>query len=68
MKNLSALYNAKDWVFDLDNTLYPAECDLFPQIQVKMNEYVANFLNLPKDEARAIQKHYYCLLYTSRCV
>lgn len=59
MKNLSALYNAKDWVFDLDNTLYPAECDLFPQIQVKMNEYVANFLNLPKDEARAIQKHYY---------
>ncbi len=59
MKTLSDLKNAECWVFDLDNTLYPAECDLFPQIQVKMNEYVANFLGLPKDKAREVQKKYY---------
>lgn len=59
MKNLSELYNAKDWVFDLDNTLYPAECDLFPQIQTKMTEYVAKLLSVPKDEARKVQKKYY---------
>ncbi len=58
-KNLHKLYAAKDWVFDLDNTLYPQECALFPQIQVKMNRYVADFLGLPLDEARAIQKKYY---------
>ncbi len=59
MKTIAELYNASDWVFDLDNTLYPAECDLFPQIQTKMNEYVAKFLSLPKDEAREVQKKYY---------
>jgi putative hydrolase of the HAD superfamily len=26
------------WIFDLDNTLYPASCDLFPQVQQRMNE------------------------------
>ncbi len=59
LKTIQNLRNAENWVFDLDNTLYPAECDLFPQIQVKMNEYVANFLGLPKDKAREIQKKYY---------
>ena len=24
--------HVEDWVFDLDNTLYPAECDLFAEI------------------------------------
>ena len=56
---MKRLIGAQDWVFDLDNTLYSANSDLFPQIQVKMNEYVADFLNLPKPEARLVQKQYY---------
>ena len=28
------------WVFDLDNTLYPRDCDLFAQIDVKMKAFV----------------------------
>ena len=28
------------WVFDLDNTLYPASCRLFDQIDVKMGDFV----------------------------
>lgn len=56
---MEKLFHATDWVFDLDNTLYPPESDLFAQIQVKMNTYVANFLGLPLDKAREVQKKYY---------
>ena len=47
------------WVFDLDNTLYPAECDLFAQIDQRMTDFVARFLRLDRDTARATQKQYY---------
>jgi putative hydrolase of the HAD superfamily len=48
-----------DWVFDLDNTLYPHHVDLFAQIDRNMTGYVANLLGLDYDEARALQKKYY---------
>jgi putative hydrolase of the HAD superfamily len=48
-----------DWVFDLDNTLYPRHTDLFSQIDQKMTSYVADLLCLPRDEARVVQKSYY---------
>ncbi|MEO1553326.1 MAG: pyrimidine 5'-nucleotidase [Pseudomonadota bacterium] len=54
-----ALQDRRAWVFDLDNTLYPAECDLFAQIDQRMTDFVARFLHLPRDEARATQKRYY---------
>jgi len=47
------------WVFDLDNTLYPASCSLFPQIDVRMRQFIAEALKLPLDEAFALQKRYY---------
>ncbi|MEO1641877.1 MAG: pyrimidine 5'-nucleotidase [Pseudomonadota bacterium] len=47
------------WVFDLDNTLYPAECDLFAEIDQRMTDFVARFLRLDRDEARQVQKQYY---------
>lgn len=47
------------WVFDLDNTLYPAECDLFAQIDVRMTAYVQRLLGLERDAALAVQKAYY---------
>ena len=28
----NSLDHVTDWVFDLDNTLYPRECNLFAQI------------------------------------
>lgn len=54
-----ALMDRDVWVFDLDNTLYPAECDLFAEIDQRMTDFVARFLRLPRDEARATQKRYY---------
>lgn len=47
------------WVFDLDNTLYPAECDLFAEIDRRMTDFVARFLRMEREEARALQKQYY---------
>jgi putative hydrolase of the HAD superfamily len=47
------------WVFDLDNTLYPASANVFAQVDVKMREYVARFLNVDQDEAHRIQKAYF---------
>lgn len=46
------------WVFDLDNTLYAAECNLFNQIDQKIGGYVQNFLGLTPKEARDVQKKY----------
>ena len=48
-----------DWVFDLDNTLYPAACDLFAQIDDRMTSFVMDFLKLERTDARAVQKQYY---------
>lgn len=48
-----------DWVFDLDNTLYPRECNLFAQIDALISVYMVNVTGLPYAEARALQKAYY---------
>jgi len=47
------------WVFDLDNTLYPAECHLFGQIDARMTDFISERLDIAHDEARRIQKDYY---------
>ena len=47
------------WIFDLDNTLYPASSDLFAQIDTKMTAYVQELLGLGYDDARVLQKNYY---------
>ena len=48
-----------DWVFDLDNTLYPHHSNLFSQIDVKMTGYVSELLSLSREEARKLQKELY---------
>lgn len=48
-----------DWVFDLDNTLYPHKTNLFSQIDVRMTAYVSELLQLPREEARKLQKELY---------
>ncbi|MBX5160916.1 pyrimidine 5'-nucleotidase [Rhizobium sp. NZLR3b] len=48
-----------DWVFDLDNTLYPHHVNLFAQIDKNMTAYVAALLQMEREEARKLQKQYY---------
>ena len=54
--NLSSI---KAWVFDLDNTLYEPEEDIFSQIDKKMTSFISNHFNINNDEAFNIQKDYF---------
>ncbi|MFP3920861.1 MAG: pyrimidine 5'-nucleotidase [Dichotomicrobium sp.] len=58
-RDLAAFRNVDTWIFDLDNTLYPAESNLFAQVDRRMGEFIVNYLEVMPDEARRIQKHYY---------
>jgi putative hydrolase of the HAD superfamily len=44
------------WIFDLDNTLYPASCRLFDQIDRNMTAIVSDALKMDPVEARVLQK------------
>jgi putative hydrolase of the HAD superfamily len=47
------------WVFDLDNTLYPAGSDLWPKIDQRITAYVMELTGMDGVSSRALQKHYY---------
>src|ERR1700736_3579746 len=47
------------WIFDLDNTLYPASCRLFDQIHTKMTQFIADRLDLSPAAALLLQKAYF---------
>ncbi len=47
------------WIFDLDNTLYPASSNLFDQVDWNMTRYVAELLDVDQVEARRLQKDYF---------
>lgn len=54
-----AFSHVSQWVFDLDNTLYPPRARLFDQIEVKMTQFVMNALNLQQREADRLRRHYW---------
>jgi putative hydrolase of the HAD superfamily len=47
------------WIFDLDNTLYPASCGLFPQVQQRMNEYICDRLAVSEEQAAELRRTYF---------
>ena len=47
------------WVFDLDNTLYPHHLNLWQQVDVRIRDFIAEFLKVAHDDAFRIQKDYY---------
>jgi putative hydrolase of the HAD superfamily len=47
------------WIFDLDNTLYPASCGLFPQVQQRMNEYICDRLEVSEEQAAELRRTYF---------
>lgn len=47
------------WVFDLDNTLYPPDSALWPQIDERITAYIMELYGLDGLSARALQKHFY---------
>lgn len=53
------LDQAEVWIFDLDNTLYPASCNLFTQVDRRIGDFIADRFGIPFDEARAMQKRFF---------
>ena len=54
-----ALDDVADWIFDLDNTLYPARCRLFDQVDRRIGLFIEERLGLDAGAARALQKEYF---------
>jgi putative hydrolase of the HAD superfamily len=44
------------WIFDLDNVLYPASCNLFDLISARITAFVMRHYDVPHDEARVRQR------------
>lgn len=51
--------HVRDWIFDLDNCLYPASTGLFALIDERMGAYIQRLLNCDPAEARRVQKAHF---------
>jgi putative hydrolase of the HAD superfamily len=58
-------HHVTDWVFDLDNTLYPPAVRLFDQIEIRMTDFVMQALGVERTEADRLRKHYWALYGTT---
>lgn len=47
------------WIFDLDNTLYPHEAGVWPQVDERITLYLSTMFGTDGLSARALQKYYY---------
>jgi putative hydrolase of the HAD superfamily len=59
MPGLTPFQRTETWIFDLDNTLYPADSDLFSQIDKRMNDYIMSILGLELEDAAKLRRKYY---------
>lgn len=49
----------RDWIFDLDNCLYPASTGLFALIDERMGAYIQRLLDCGPEQARKVQKSHF---------
>ena len=49
----------RDWIFDLDNCLYPASTGLFALIDERMGAYIEQLLGCDLEEAKRVQKAHF---------
>jgi putative hydrolase of the HAD superfamily len=54
-----ALGHIREWIFDLDNCLYPASTGLFALIDKRMGAYIQRLLGCDADEAKRVQKAHF---------
>jgi putative hydrolase of the HAD superfamily len=57
--NLGRFDKVETWVFDLDNTLYPHDVNLWHQVDERIRDYIVDFLKISREEAFRLQKDYY---------
>ncbi len=51
--------NKKNWLFDLDNTLYSPTLGIFSQIDLRMKKFISNKIGVTETHAFEIQKKFY---------
>ena len=49
----------KNWIFDLDNTMYDINLGLFKKISNRITDFIMSKYSLDIDQAKKIQKEYY---------
>ncbi len=57
--DLGAFAGVDAWIFDLDNTLYPRNSEVFGQIEQRIRIFVQRLLNSTEEEADRVQHEYY---------
>ena len=59
-KGLRARFaHVSTWVFDLDNTLYPPDCGIWPMIDERITLFLIDLFGIDGLSARALHRHYY---------
>jgi putative hydrolase of the HAD superfamily len=53
------LHEIETWVFDLDNTLYPATSTVYPEVESRMNAFIMAELGLDLDAAIALRRRFF---------
>ena len=48
--------NVDNWIFDLDNTLYPEDTNLFARVSKRMTVFIQKEFNLEEEPARDLQR------------
>ena len=57
-RDLSVFAGVRDWVFDLDDTLYPPESGVFTAVMDRIRAYTARVTGIPVEKAAALQREY----------
>lgn len=56
---IPGLEQVETWIFDLDNTLYPPEADLFGQINRLMTGFIMREIGVAEEEANHLRRAYW---------
>lgn len=59
LKSSRGFAAVETWVFDLDNTLYPPDTNLWQQIDDRIRAFVSDFLKVTPEDAFRVQKDFY---------
>ncbi|MEW6453710.1 MAG: pyrimidine 5'-nucleotidase [Pseudomonadota bacterium] len=59
LKSSRGFAAVETWVFDLDNTLYPPDTNLWQQIDDRIRAFVSDFLKVTPEDAFKVQKDFY---------
>jgi putative hydrolase of the HAD superfamily len=53
------LHEIETWIFDLDNTLYPARCNLFAEAEARMADFIVAELGFSHAEAHELRRRFF---------